>query len=64
MPRSFSVRLDGRTEERLDAIVRILGERGPEPSPSAAVRHAIDRLYETLVDDAGGSGSRDEGSGA
>jgi len=63
MPRHLSVRLDTRTEERLDAIVRILAERGPEPSPSQVVRHAIDRLYETL-DDAGGSGPRDEGSRA
>lgn len=38
--------------------------RGPEPSPSQVVRHAIDRLYESLVDDAGGSSPRDEGSGA
>ena len=63
--RLLSVRLDSRTGERLADIVRILGERGPEPNASQVVRHAIDRLYAGLrddgSDDAERSGPRDEG---
>jgi len=61
----LSIRLDDRTQERLDAIIKVLGERGPVPNASQAVRHAIDRLYAELCDDrpdhAGRSGARDEG---
>jgi hypothetical protein len=61
----LSVRLDGPTLARLDAIVRILSERGPEPTTSQVVRHAIDQLYTRLRDDgrddAERSGARDEG---
>jgi hypothetical protein len=65
----LSIRLDARTQERLAAIVKVLGERGPEPNASQAVRHAIDRLYAELCpddgsDDAGGSASDREGERA
>lgn len=63
--RILNVRLDDRTEERLAAIVEMLSERGPEPTTSQAVRHAIDVLYARLRDerpDDGGRGSTgDEG---
>jgi hypothetical protein len=61
--RILNVRIDAQTEERLEATVRLLAERGPEPTASQVVRHAIDQLYARLrdeSDDAERSGSRDE----
>lgn len=61
----LSIRIDARTQEKLNAVIKVLGERGPAPNASQTVRHAIDRLYAELCDersaDAGGSSPRDEG---